>query len=509
MKKISFLMAALLVAMVGCQKEPQANEKQDAGGEVYMSFSVQAITKSQTDNTGNSNSDATPETEVGKDVENKISNVQIYLHSTEGEIKATNVNLAGGGVNYTATFKEEDIKAGVNYSIYVICNENDAINNLEPNTLVKQISGTDGRELNISEDNLFLMTNANTPLVKSITVEELQKSMSPATPFNLGIINVERSVARFDYASTQPNNLYKVSNSEDISIALERAAVINVSKGSYYFRRVAATESGADFVVGGVEGIQANGFSNYVVDYNWAAKKTLKNGWASATAAENFIYPLENKESWEWINLTSLNEADNIDPIETKDYNFLAYVSENTIPGADHQINGLSTGVVFRGYLHNGTERLKGTGLLYVYANKYYGNWDAVQTAATTGTDAALTAAYEAVKANPTNLANCAKAGFTVYTPNGSGNYPVDYYYWNRHHNNLNNNEMGIMEFAVVRNNVYKLAVTKINNYGHPENPEGDPDPVTPSTPDEQKRHYFQVSVKVLPWTVRVNDIEF
>ncbi|MBP3613099.1 MAG: fimbria major subunit, partial [Rikenellaceae bacterium] len=43
-----------------------------------------------------------------------------------------------------------------------------------------------------------------------------------------------------------------------------------------------------------------------------------------------------------------------------------------------------------------------------------------------------------------------------------------------------------------------------------PENPENpDPDPVDPTDPDEEKNYYFNVTVKVLPWVVRVNHIEF
>ena len=88
------------------------------------------------------------------------------------------------------------------------------------------------------------------------------------------------------------------------------------------------------------------------------------------------------------------------------------------------------------------------------------------------------------------------------------------YYYWNRHNDNGDNSKMGTMEFCVVRNNVYKLAVTSISNFGHPEpndpdNPGGDPEPVKPTDPDEEINIYFNVSVKVLPWVVRVNNIEF
>ncbi len=65
------------------------------------------------------------------------------------------------------------------------------------------------------------------------------------------------------------------------------------------------------------------------------------------------------------------------------------------------------------------------------------------------------------------------------------------------------------MEFAVVRNNVYKLAVTNISRLGHPRLSDNDPDPENPDNPDESSDAYLTLSVEVLPWTVRVNNIEF
>ena len=38
MKKLSYLMAAFLIAMTGCQKEPQQNEGLSSDDKVYMSF---------------------------------------------------------------------------------------------------------------------------------------------------------------------------------------------------------------------------------------------------------------------------------------------------------------------------------------------------------------------------------------------------------------------------------------------------------------------------------------
>ena len=87
--------------------------------------------------------------------------------------------------------------------------------------------------------------------------------------------------------------------------------------------------------------------------------------------------------------------------------------------------------------------------------------------------------------------------------------YYCYYYYWNRHNDNGDATNMGTMEFGVVRNNVYKLAVTQINELGHPRLSENDPDPEDPDKPDETGKIYFKLSVEVLPWVVRVNNIEF
>lgn len=105
-------------------------------------------------------------------------------------------------------------------------------------------------------------------------------------------------------------------------------------------------------------------------------------------------------------------------------------------------------------------------------------------------------------------------AGFTIFQSSkddqlGGPGYYCYYFYWNRHNDNGDPGAMGNMEFAVVRNNVYKLAVTKISRLGHPRIPENDPDKPKPDTPDESDDIYMTVTCQVLPWVVRVNNIEF
>ena len=134
-----------------------------------------------------------------------------------------------------------------------------------------------------------------------------------------------------------------------------------------------------------------------------------------------------------------------------------------------------------------------------------------VQAKGTDGENAALAAFREAATS----------AGFTLYQASDDGadnvedshdagvGYYCYYYYWNRHNDNGRINTMGPMEFAVVRNNVYKLMVTGITKLGHPRISDNDPDPLDPEDPDENGDVYLTVSVDVLPWVVRENNIEF
>lgn len=259
-------------------------------------------------------------------------------------------------------------------------------------------------------------------------------------------------------------------------------------------------------------------------------------------------------------------------PDETKgDYKIWRYVTENTIPGeTSNQKHGISTGVVFKGKmvstsydtssaLHKALARetiaQDDDPILYAYGSDLYVRWTEVRAMAIK--QGANSPMYKAVFGSPVAVTPKAAdaagngaiysddatsadakwdkwfnvtgdkseeslktfkqaatgAGFTLYqrsddNDSGSGYYCY-YYYWNRHNNNSKPAVMGPMEFGVVRNNVYKLAVTNISRLGHPRISENDPDPENPDNPDEDGDVYLSVSVEVLPWVVRINDIEF
>ena len=500
MKKINYLLAAALFIAAGCEKSPVDQGTTDEGN-VYMQFSVKMLsTRSQTDNEGegNSNSDATPDTEVGMAKENTISTVDIVLVGSN-TVKATNVTpVAADGSTYVAKFDKKTIAAG-KYDVYIYANCT------SPETFaIDQTSDADVSAM--TQDNKFWMTNAYAAAQVDITAEALKACTTPQNPYNLGAHTVERSMARFDYKQSGAFNM-----GAGITLTLTDAALINQSKAHYMFRRVTAGSepTATNAVVGGAEVP-----TNWVVDTDWSNK-----------VAGNFDAQLSDPSNWHWTSLASLTTNDNYDG----DYKIWCYAKENTIPGTTAQKHNVSTGVVFKGELAAGetaSDAVK-TAMaagerIYVFNNVLYGAWSDVEAAAKAGTDPTLQAAYNqaatgvAADAEPTGAA-AAAAGFTGYSPK-NGTYYVYYYYWNRHNDNLDPYNMGVMEFAVVRNNVYKLAVDKISRFGHPTppdpsnpdpDPEPDPDPVDPDDPDESVNYYFNVTVKVLPWTVRINNIEF
>ncbi len=498
MKKINYLLAAALFIAAGCEKSPvdQGNLNE---GNLYMQFSVKMLsTRSQTDNTGDSNSNANPDTEVGLDKENTISTVDIALVKDGEYYVAENVTPSSASADtYVASFSTLELTAGATYKVYIYanCSAPDAFD-------VDEVSNaTIGA---MTADNNFWMTNAYSATEVTLP-SDLSPYTQPNTPLNLKSHTVERSMARFDYKQAGAFDM-----GAGLTLTLTEAALINQSKAHYMFRRVTANENTSSAVtVGGTETP-----TNWVVDTDWSNK-----------VAANFDAQLEAPSTWTWTSLASLTADDNY----TGDYKIWCYAKENTIPGVDAQKHNVSTGVVFKAELAYGENvsaavkaAMDAKKRIYVFNNVLYGAWSDVKNAAEAGTDPTLQAAYNqaatgvAADAEPTGAA-AAAAGFTGYSAK-DGKYYNYYYYWNRHNDNLNNNEMDVMEFAVVRNNVYKLAVNAINRFGHPTppdpsnpdpDPEPDPDPVDPDDPDESVNYYFNVTVKVLPWTVRINNIEF
>lgn len=528
MKKLAsfFVAAMMIISATSCENLFFGKEK-NMGDMVYFTFEVETPqTRSQTDTDDNdSYVSSTDGTEAGTDAENNINNVQLIFadqdgnYITDAEISST----VGTRGQYVVAFKSEDLekKAGKTVKVYLQCNTPKVTVDGGANTpsninfldATFDASSTD----TYAKANAFYMTNAqavsfNIPL-------DLKPYTSETTPLDLGIIVVERAAARFDIGPASSSSktynttegAYKVV--DGLYIKLTDIAMVNISEDQYYYRRVSEDGSNNNEVISGVELP-----NNYVVDVDWAAKRSGNgDGFVAGTTYEEFRTSMSDSK-W-WTSLSSLNQDDSYDG----SYKIWRYTSENTLPAVagtpatpvTATMNN-STGVVFRGRLvvtdaladadlKNGLQNPTTYGTIYAYDNVILGNWARVKSFAETAgyEDEAFSIAYKAAAA----LGGEAKAkecGFVPYKPNSNG-YEMVYLYWNRHNDNENNTVNGVMEFATVRNNVYKLAVDEITKLGYPFN--GDTPPG--DTKVEQEEVFFKVRVKVLPWVVRKNAIEF
>ena len=287
--------AAAMLVLLSCNKEPLTQEGNS--GNLYMQFSVKMLsTRSSTDeNSGNSNSNADPDTEVGLAKENKISTVDIALVKDGQYFVAENVTPSAASADtYVASFNSVELTAGATYKVYIYANCS------APSTFnIDEVSNATVAAM--TADNKFWMTNAY-----SATEVELPSNLAlytqPNTPFNLGAHTVERSMARFDYKQAGAFDM-----GAGITLTLTEAALINQSKAHYMFRRVTAgeTATATDAVVGGVE-IP----TNWVVDTDWSNK-----------VAANFDAQLEAPSTWTWTSLASLTTDDNY----TGDYKIWCY----------------------------------------------------------------------------------------------------------------------------------------------------------------------------------------
>lgn len=545
MKRWNYLFMAMGIATAfsACSDEVDLSTNnggstEESTSQVFMQFNLElpAVSRSTTQIGGGSDAGV----EIGKDYENQVSEVLVVItDATEGStydkfIAKSSVVTPSSANNttYVVPFKTTELtsSAGKSVNVYVYCNPTEELTKATTFDVNKDYyTLTDATNATIWTKNKFLMTNADDDYERTLPAN-LDDYRVETNPFDLETINVERAAARFDYKSSVANETYTLMEDEngdpEVTITLTDMALVNLSKEFYYLRRVSADGTSTNATIGGTE---TN--TNYVVDtdYDWKSGSTITD------YSGHFFYVYNQNSAsadYTWTSISSLtkNEDDTDNSWNTDgtkgDYKIWRYATENTIPAqVSNQKKGITTGVVFKGEIQGKGDManlLNGEKTVYVFDNILWGTWDNVKTAAeakesdnTTLANPSLAAAYNEAMEDPdasdTEIEKKAvTAGFTIFRPNTTTKkYEVLYYYWNRHNDNNNNGSMGPMEFAVVRNNVYKLSVTGVDKFGHPTDPDDDPDPENPEDPDEEDDVYFKVAVEVLPWVVRINDIEF
>lgn len=431
--------------------------------------------------------------EVGTDNENNFHDIALYFfdgHEKTSICKGvltinskdfTKQSNEGKNVVYTTT---NPIKVGIEgtgMKVYAVMNGSvsgaNAGINLE--TFLEKTVKTDA-VFNENKDK-FLMTS-RTPGNLTITSEN-NKEDNPAQLE----VSVERTAAKITYKAENTTqgqeNQYEVKKegTSDVAatVTLTGYKLVNLRNDAYFFRKVANTNGDWKNEPNLGNGEQTS--SNFVID-PYFTQKTV-----AAANEENFVN--------DWFGdgkAYAANTGKQYTGLPTEaEHQLLGYCMENTTT-QDAQLNGYSTGIIFQAtYAPKKVYVLKqdNSGFdpqdyiagetFYSYANVLYKN-----------------------KKDIIDFYKIAENSELIKEYIGDGNKGATCYYkyWIRHMNNGNNEDMGIMEFAIVRNNVYKLSVSKVNDLG---DPTGE---IDPENPDETSKFYLEVKVSILPWVVRNNE---
>ena len=162
---------------------------------------------------------------------------------------------------------------------------------------------------------------------------------------------------------------------------------------------------------------------------------------------------------------------------------------------AQAQKNGYSTGVVFRAKLepYNNVYHLAADGTLELVTDKsrypevlYYFNYKFYDSAE---------ALASVIGVNSFTNSDLEMYQARKFEKDDDG-YHCYYNYWIRHLDNYKATLMGVMEFGIVRNNLYRMLITNVSGLGHYDLP------VDTDTPDEGET-YLKVVLNVKPWIVR------
>lgn len=318
-------------------------------------------------------------------------------------------------------------------------------------------------------------------------------------------------------------------------VRLEGYALVNLSKKVNYVRHI-GTSATEDISVTNAFGT-LNSTNNYLLTPDWKDKNAVAfdeetgafvgspaigtwfyNTLAEVSTESGTIVPIGGNATTpgtiNWDDLKYYKQLPTVDdgnqdvdgsgpqhgnPLEGIG-KFMAYCFENSTI-ENHQVHGLSTGISFLARIYTNEECTTPIGKLYMYADHNFESIADIVEAYDGNVSSAILALANKEATNPTQITKeeLDAAGITQYEGN------VCYYYTTeiKHFDDQNNDNLGNMEFAIMRNNIYSLSVSNITKIG---DPIVDP---TPNVENESKQTYLDVQVNILPWIVRYNDIEF
>lgn len=542
MRLLKTIMAATLsVGLFACSSDEPGNgvidHPQTRDG-IYSSISFRFPTVRSEQSEG---------VEVGQNYENNVGSILVVMadKNEAGEYTFISYALNDAPITnatnntYTVTFQDKEAlfeRAGNTVYIFAYCNPTEALRakvagNMNPETGNYEggLSGGgtfteeifSGDVYSTWEKNGFLMSSVEVVEKELPSQEELKTYNSAGNPMQLGTVTVQRTMSRFDFRDAADNDTpltYAIKHPENKdevqgSVKFTRVALFNLADRFYYLPRTKADAASDIKLCPGTAGME----QGYVIS---------ADGRNYTETLPERIDPLNPTTDLKWASLEAILGLDedidegwgeNVDPAGDKlGYHIWRYATENTFGPGVANGTGNTTGYVFEAEIqvpedfgNVGADGQKQ--VMYLYRDILYPNAMAIAKAVAEVPVSTLATAFEnafditrdadgkVINAVPKSDTVVENMGFTAYKPNAEGKYLCYYFAFNKHNDNGDPTSVGPMEYASVRNNVYKLAVTTVKKFGT----------FTPTTDVEEWDTYFTLDVKVLPWVVRINNIEF
>ena len=323
------------------------------------------------------------------------------------------------------------------------------------------------------------------------------------------------------YIDTTDAEVYYVRSEEPVEtnwyVKLERYAMTNLSTDLYAVRHVGYTNNA-------ITPMKVIGTNEYLVDPFSTDKNNVQwtndGGWNGTYNYNDWFFnswdkvqgTIESKSNYnldvDWTNLNgNLDNPQDVTGDVHENYGeeastvgeHLVYCFENAVKQLnsqkkDLQTAGLSTAIVFEGKIYEkdaSGNLIDLTTPLYQYQGSLFTSVEDIKT---------LHGHAEWNVTDESEASELEAKGIKVYKGGKC------YYYTSqiKHFDDGNNQTNGVMEFAIMRNNIYSIAVTGIKTIG-----DADLSGFTPAEPDESATAYIQVNAKILPWIVRFTDVEF
>ena len=293
------------------------------------------------------------------------------------------------------------------------------------------------------------------------------------------------------------------------NITLKGYSVVNARKEGYYFRHVDKESTATNPLTEANYGNSTTSLP-YVVDPKTYSK--TYSGTPAALAGSYADWYLQGSGAFDLLSFGSFGGTYTAMPgyssaaAETK---VAAYCHENTML-KDKQKNGYTTGIVFKAEIAPSKMMQKKAGSggveenstftsmseIFYHSGIFYKDIAALKEAGVLLADGTTSSSASGAPADlKKNDVQCFKKG------SADGKFVCYYPYWIKHIPSENTAE-DVMEFGIVRNNVYKVTVTGIQGVGKDGVTE---DIITDTETDDPTTVLLNVKLSIKPWTVRAN----